>query len=123
MRRLLLLVLLAACATRAETVRLDNGPARPPVPPDSVRIFTAREAVTSSFVEIALLNAEGTGWAPADEAKVIERMREEAGKLGANAIILGGPALTSGSEVNVKVNRWHPTRGRSIAIYIKPESQ
>ncbi len=68
------------------------GQARPPISPDQVRIYSRPPA--TPFVEIATLDASsksafGTGGQKSVD-KVIERLKIEAAKLGANGVILQG---------------------------------
>jgi len=79
---------LAACAPSSHVLL---GSARPPIPPSDVKIYLQPPP---SYEEIAILNASadsvlGTG-GQASVDKVIQRLKEEAAKLGANGIILQG---------------------------------
>ncbi len=79
---------LVACAPSAHIL---VGTARPPIPPAEVKIYLRPPP---SFEEIAILNASadsmfGTG-GQATVDKVMQRLKEEAAKLGANGIILEG---------------------------------
>lgn len=68
-----------------------TGTARPPISPAEVKIYSQPPP---EFVEIALLNASSKSvFSPGGQQtvdKVIERMKEQAAKLGANGIILAG---------------------------------
>lgn len=79
---------LTACAPSSHVL---VGAARPPVSPAEVKIYLRPPP---TFQEIAILNASadsmfGTG-GQASVDKVIQRLKEEAAKLGANGIILEG---------------------------------
>jgi hypothetical protein len=79
---------LAACAPSSHVL---VGTARPPISPSEVKIFLQPPP---SFQEIAILNASansmfGTGGQGSVD-KVIQRLKEQAAKLGANGIILEG---------------------------------
>jgi hypothetical protein len=79
---------LAACAPSTHVI---VGPVRPPISPDQVRIYSHPPA---SYQEIAVLDASsksvfGTGGQKTID-KVIERLKIEAAKLGANGVILEG---------------------------------
>jgi len=81
--------LLTACA---QTTHVLVGAARPPIAPDQVRIYSQPPA--TPFVEIATLDASsksafGNGGQKSVD-KVIERLKIEAAKLGANGVILEG---------------------------------
>lgn len=116
---------LAACAS--DSVVLTGAP-RPPISPTDVRIYSHPPA---AFEEIAILNASKSsafttgGQKTVD--KVIEGLKEEAAKLGANGIILegfsdsqtgsvgsgvGSSSVSSNSAVGVGV-------GGSLGIYKK----
>jgi hypothetical protein len=80
---------LAACAPATHVLM---GQARPPITPDQVKIFSHPPA--TPFVEIATLDATsksffGTGGQKSID-KVVERLKLEAAKLGANGVILEG---------------------------------
>jgi len=67
------------------------GAARPPIPPSDVKIYLQPPP---TFEQIAILNASansmfGTG-GQASVDKVIQRLKEQSAKLGANGIILEG---------------------------------
>ena len=65
------------------------GKARPPIAPAQVRIYSHPPA---DFEEVAILNASSKSvFAPGGQAaidKVVERLKEQAAKLGANGVIL-----------------------------------
>jgi hypothetical protein len=91
---------IAACATSLVTL---TGVARAPVSPDQVRVYTTAPA---SFEEVALLRASrksvGAGGEAAIE-KVIDEMKLQAAKLGANGLLLedfsDAQSLTLGTGV------------------------
>jgi hypothetical protein len=79
---------LAACAPSSHIL---VGTARPPISPSEVKLYLKPPP---SFQEIAVLNASahsvfGTGGQGSVD-KVIERLKEQAAKLGANGILLEG---------------------------------
>ena len=79
---------LAACAPSSHIL---VGTARPPISPSDVKIYLQPPP---SFEQIAILNASansmfGTGGQGTVD-KVIQRLKEQAAKLGANGIILEG---------------------------------
>jgi len=81
-------VVLAACAPSSHVL---VGQARPPITPDRVKIYSHPPA---NYQEIAVLDASsksafGTGGQKSVD-KVIERLKNEAAKLGANGVILEG---------------------------------
>lgn len=79
---------LAACAPSSHVV---VGTVRPAIPPSEVKIYLQPPP---AFEEIAVLNASadsmfGSG-GQATVDKVMERLKDEAAKLGANGVILEG---------------------------------
>jgi hypothetical protein len=91
---------LAACATSSVTL---TGMARPPVSPEQVRIYTSRPA---NFEEVALLRVSRRGVGASGEQaleKVIDTMKADAAKLGANGLWLedfsDSPSLALGTGI------------------------
>jgi uncharacterized protein YbjQ (UPF0145 family) len=81
--------ILEACAPSTHVL---VGHARPPISPDQVRIYS--QPPPTPFEEIATLDASsksafGTGGQKSVD-KVVERLKTEAAKLGANGVILEG---------------------------------
>ncbi len=83
----MLLLELSACIS-TNAVRLGSPGQFPPVHQDSVKVFLTEADVKGEFDKVALINAEGNYTYATDE-KMINAMKKKAGKLGANAIILG----------------------------------
>lgn len=80
---------LAACAPSTHVL---VGKARPPIAPEQVQIYSRPPA--TAFEEVAVLDATsksvfGTGGQKSVD-KVVERLKIEAAKLGANGVILEG---------------------------------
>ncbi len=94
---------------------------RPVFPADRVSVYRDPEQVPGDYEEVALLHATGSlQWS--SESEMMRKLREEAGRLGANAIILE-PAreLTVREKIaiqksNVDIGR----EGRAVAIYVLP---
>ena len=84
---LTLMLSLSACIS-TNAVRLGEPGQFAPVDPDSVKVFLKEEDVKGDFDKVALINAEGN-YTYANDERMINAMRKKAGKLGANAIILG----------------------------------
>ncbi|MBT8488345.1 MAG: hypothetical protein KJO65_05875 [Gemmatimonadetes bacterium] len=84
LRPLLVLALIAAgCVTVSKSVLMDRS--SQPVPKEDVTILLATDSVPSTCDRVALLHASGDeGFT--DEADIWNKLREEAGKLGANAV-------------------------------------
>lgn len=91
MKPLSIILILATVCGCAPATHVLVGQARPPIAPDQVRIYSRPPA---NFQEIAVLDASsksafGTGGQKSVD-KVIERLKIEAAKLGANGVILEG---------------------------------
>ncbi len=136
------LALLSACT--APSTHVVTGKARPPISPDQVRIYTQPPPV---FEEVAMLNASSNsalgssagGQAAIDQ--VIERLKTEAAKLGANGVILqgfsdrqtgaigtgvGNTSYSSHSAVGVGVGGSfgiYKKNGQGRAIFVPPNVQ
>jgi hypothetical protein len=129
----LLVLTLSACATSHVMV----GQARPPISPDQVQIYLRPPA--AKYVEIALIDSSSrSSLAVTAQGKtnvVMERLKAEAAKLGANGILLGGvgdqavgtvgtgyatgtnhSAFAFGSSGTV-----FQKNGQGLAIYVEPE--
>jgi hypothetical protein len=109
-----------ACATTAVTI-VGQQMARPVVPAQEVRIYRTASQVPGKYEEIALLNSSApTGWT--NEESMFKSMRQEAGKIGANAIILdaitepSAGAKVAGALIGIAAER----KGKAIAIFVTP---
>jgi hypothetical protein len=105
---------LAGCA--ASSVRV-TGPLRTAISPDEVRIYTSAPA---GFEEIAILSASrktvsAAGGEKAIE-KVIDQMRAEAAKLGANGLLLEGFSDAQSLSVGTGVGSDTYTHNGSISL-------
>ena len=81
-----ILLLLAACVTVSKSV-LNRSMMATPVPKEDVQVYLPGDSVPE-HTRIAILNAKGDV-DMTNEGQMIDKLRSEAGKLGANAIILG----------------------------------
>jgi len=129
---------LAACAPSSHIL---VGTARPPISPSEVKLYLQPPP---SFQEVAILNASansmfGTGGQGSVD-KVVERLKEQAAKLGANGILLegmsdretgslgggsGSSSYSGNSAVGVGVGRSlgiFKKTGQGRAIFVPPES-
>jgi len=111
-------VALGGCVA-VNTTQLGTRQQRPPVPAASVEIYRTAALVPGEYEEVALLNASGpSSWT--NEAQMYDKMRDEAGKLGANAIILdaisepGAGAKVAAAIFGVSAER----KGRALAICV-----
>jgi hypothetical protein len=121
---LLALAALAACAAvSTSATRLDPTARLARTCPVGVKLYTAPDRVTQPYREVALLHSTGVV-NYSDERELFESMREEAAKVGANGIIIGGidepNAIT---KVAADVVRAEAQRkGRALAIYVPGDS-
>lgn len=80
-------VLLAACVHVNKSVLVDRSAY--PVPQADVYVYLANDKIPESCERVAILHASGDEDFT-DEADIIDKLREETGKLGGNAVhILG----------------------------------
>jgi hypothetical protein len=100
----------------------------------AVKLYTMSDRVPRPYVEVALLNSAGqTSYS--SESDMIESMREEAAKVGANGLVLGGidepDALAKiagqvaqiGADAAGHVTQISAERnGRAIAVYVAADS-
>ena len=119
MRRLLVLLVCVAAVTGCvyvNTTLLGTTKQRSSVPPDSVVIYRTTDQVPRKYEEVALLIArQDASWTR--EAGMLRKMQKEAGKLGANGVILD--AIRGPSFVE-ELMGFPERKGRAIAIYIMP---
>lgn len=108
---------LAACVSVNKSV-LSRSHVHEPVPLEQVQVFFADDSLPA-YERVAILNAEA-GEAFTNRGKIIDKLREEAGKLGANAIILselkdpGTGERVAAAVFGVAAMR----KGSAIAIYM-----
>ncbi len=114
------LIVLASCVS-VNSTRLGTSSYRDPVPADRVVVYRTADQVPGKYEEIALLNAKGDStWS--SESGMFKRMKQKAGKMGANAIILdaisepSAVAKVAGAVFGVGVER----KGKAIAIFVFP---
>jgi hypothetical protein len=127
---------MAACASPNQPI----SPARPPTSPDQVHLYL--EPPAQSYDQIAVLNASSKrSFSFSAQAKadvVIRRLKEQAAKLGANAIVLQGISDESNGSIGTSVGTEYEggrgtidlgfgvsslmlqRYGRAIAIYLAP---
>ena len=97
-----------------------------PVPKERVQVYFPEDSVPN-HERIAILNAEGDD-EMTNEGEMIDKMREEAGKLGANAIILGDlrDPGTGARIASAIFGTSSDRKGQAIAIFVpslEPESE
>lgn len=133
-----LLIMLAACAAPSSHVLV--GTTRPPIAPAEVKIYSHPPPV---FDEVAILHASSDSsiFSPGGQKAVdtvIERLKEEAAKLGANGVVLEGlsdretgslgtgvgqSSVSSNSAVGVGLGGSlgiYKKTGEARAIYVPP---
>ena len=85
---LLTFILLLGCASSSSIL---IGKARLPISPDDVKLYIKPP---SKYDEIAILGSSSrSSWAVTDQGKMnvaIQRLKEEAAKIGANGILING---------------------------------
>ena len=121
---LLCLTVLAACVT-TQALKLGTPTQRPPVPWQDVVVYRSADQVPGRYEEIALLSSTGDT-ALTSEKTMWNSMRKEAGKLGANAIILDAMSEPSaGAKVAAAflLGTGAERKGKAIAIYVFPEEK
>jgi len=133
------MLLATGCSTSSHVI---TGTPRPPISPDSVRIYTTPPA---KFEQIATIDASSQGsfafTSQANMDKAMERLRIEAAKLGANGVLLQGVHDTQTGSVGTGVgsSSYGPSSAsgvgvggsfaltskaaQGLAIYVPPEAQ
>ncbi|UCC25817.1 MAG: hypothetical protein JSU98_01725 [Gemmatimonadales bacterium] len=119
---LLIGLLLAGCVSVGKTV-LDTSFQANPVPRDDVYVYMPGDTVPE-HTRVAILDAEGD----ADlfnNADLLNKLREEAGKLGANAIIIGElEDPSTGARVAKAILGTTANRtGQAVAIFVPSRSR
>jgi len=123
--RMAVLVVLAGVLTGCVSVNrsiLSRSRMTAPVPRDAVQVYFADDSIPQ-HERIAILNARGDE-SLTNEGQMIDRLREEAGKLGANAIILDQLRDPSTGErvIAAIFGGSAQRRGQALAIYVLASS-
>ena len=110
------IVILGACQA-VKVTPIDPAP-RPFVATDSVRLFYSLEAIPFRYDEVAVLDMEAD-WLREDREDIYRALREKAGQLGANAIVVAPiDEPSSGEKVaSVLVTRTG-YRGKAVAVFL-----
>jgi hypothetical protein len=99
---LLAAVLVCAVAGCATSSHVMIGSARPPISPESVRVYYTPPP---KYEEIATINASSQGslalTSQQNMDKAMQRMKAEAAKVGANGILLQGVRDTQGGSIGL----------------------
>jgi hypothetical protein len=107
----------AACVSVNKSILAPNPTGRT-FSEDQVYVYFENDEIPE-HTRVAILNAEGDT-DTTDESDMIDKLREEAGKLGANAIVLGEldepgtGARIAGAVFGIQTNR----ETQAIAIYV-----
>ena len=104
---LLFALMLSGCVSGSQVV---TGTARTPVPSYSVTVYTEAPAGAQT---IGLVSANSTASLSWDKAKLqcIEKMREKAGAMGANGIVI--------KDMNDSI--WEGQKMTATAVYVAPK--
>jgi hypothetical protein len=119
-----LLLGMTGCVTTNAAMLGMPGEQRPEVEPDRVALYRVASQVPGPYEEVALLNSTGDS-DMTNEAGMYESMREKAGEIGANGVILdalsepGSGAKVAGAIFGVSVAR----KGKALAIWVYPAGQ
>ncbi|MDX1672191.1 MAG: hypothetical protein R3211_07600 [Balneolaceae bacterium] len=113
----ILSVFLTSCVSSSVT-QLDRNQKYPAVHPDSVQVFLTAGDVPCRYEKVALIKTKADH--NIKEDKSVKKARKDAGKIGANAIILERMKdPTTGAKVaNVILGTGANTKGEMLAIYI-----
>ena len=110
---------LAGCVHTNATI-LSTTP-RPEVATSAVVLYTAADKVPGKYDEIALIDSKGSDqWV--SEHKMLESIRKQAGKVGANGVILqaetepGTGAQVAHALLGTSADR----HGKALAIFVYP---
>jgi len=112
----LVLVLLATGCVSVKHTMLARDFRGPPVPADEVQVYLAGEDVPD-HTRVAVLTASGdTDFS--NDNDLVKKLREKAGKLGANAIILGDLESPSAGAVALKALADTRLDRRAVAVAV-----
>lgn len=111
-------LVITACVS-VQSTRLGSTVIRPPVPASAVAIYRSAAQVAAQYEEVALLDAAGD-YNYTNEEKMYQKMREKAGALGANGIVLDSISEpTTGAKVaQFFIGTAAQRKGKAVAIYV-----
>ena len=110
-----LIVVMAACVTVGRAV-LDSSFQANPIDRDDVCVFAEGDSIPQ-HIHVALLDAQGDALFTG-ESDLSNKLREEAGKLGANAIIWGVTDSPGAVEYIFGNSAQEQRRSSALAIYV-----
>lgn len=132
MKKLLSFILVAfflvfsfSCAVKTSSIQLKNYSQRPMIPANQVTVYqTANEIFPLEYEEVALIESKGSMvWT--SKSKMESKMKEEAGRLGANAIIIdsqsSGSAIAKGASVYFTAGIIGSRKGKAVAVFVHYE--
>ncbi len=115
-----LIVLVGGCVSTKALLLDPTAERYPPVPPESVRIFTSEaELDTLKYVRIAMIEATGSGEFTS-QTKMLKAIRKKAGELGGNGVLMpkieepGAGAKVAGAFLGTGTER----KGNAIVIRV-----
>ena len=113
---------LISCGVKTTAVRLKDTERRVPLSIYQVAVYETAADVPYSYKEIALIASRGSAvWT--SKAKMLMKMREKAGEMGANAIILDAasePALAvKAASVYLTLGVLGSRKGNAMAIFVQ----
>ena len=116
-----LLLVLAGCASSS---RVMLGAARPPVDPATVQVYTTPPAGSVQIAQLESTSAVGFGTQGQTDA-ALQRLKNEAAKLGANGVVLMGVGAGGGSPASVSVGAgsWGSHVGGGVGIGIPTQQK
>lgn len=107
---------LTGCVSISQSVLMQG---LPPVPMEDVTVYFADDEIPE-HTRVAVLAARGD-YAFTSEGKMFDKLREQAGKLGANAVIVGEVEEPSGGAkvANALLGTGANRRSQAIAILVE----
>ncbi len=124
---ILTIVVISACMRTRATI-VDPGLSLARLCPDAVRLYITPDRIKSPYREVAILRTTLVDIEPraisTEDRKVIKSMREQAAKLGANAIILTRFEEPEADITIVNASRRPSSQSndKALAVYIAADS-
>ncbi len=105
-----------ACAACSTTGRVVTGNVRPATSPEAVKVYSKPPAHYEEIAQVQANSSQSWGAFSMQHRVnvVLERLKEEAAKVGANGIILGEATEDAGGGSALRT-------GNATAIYVPPE--
>jgi hypothetical protein len=114
-------VLLTGCVSvTTRATRLGLGVNHPPVPAQEVAVYSATDQIPGKYEDVAVL-VSSVEHRPETEKEMLGSMRQKAGELGANAILVHTLDDRTRAEVARALAGVNTVRkGTAIALYVYP---